>query len=449
MLLSLYYFTASVFIIQIGGRFPYQFVGVGAGISVLVLFIVNRKFERTDWLLMLVFLSFILSALSAEINQMPLAYRKLSRSSALMAVPLYLVTGYLGADMKRSVRLMDLLKLVLKGITLLQIFWILLQYVMYHTLKIDINQVIFADILHQEGLVSFYREAFYPAGFTWHGGSIAPLLVLGFVLFKNPIIRLVILAESFLVGSSTAIVGVVAALFLTVLLGLIRREYTIARFRAFFRKENIWKMAVGVILLAALLFIFFRMNLWKVFRERWTYLLLRLKNTDFDGSTQIHLRYFTDFPQIFRNSSWTERLFGYGNYSSGYPFQIYFGQYKWMETFVAECDFINILVSRGLFGFLVYYVFLGVLAVKGLKKDSRYFVFTVSVLLQGAGYNVQWQYIFMTEILLYLSLKAGRNFFADMPEPAAPEDSGTNADAGVGMSREKQYPKPLRRFINL
>ncbi len=432
VLLCLYFFSASVFILKIRGRFPYQFLGAGAGLSVLILFIVNRKFERTDWLLTLVFLSFILSAISAEINQMPEAYLKLSRSSALMAVPLYFAAAYLGADMKRSVKLMELLKLVLKGITLLQVLWILLQFLLYRLFKIDINQVIFHDILHQEGLVSFYRERFYPAGFTWHGGSIAPLLVLAFVLFKNPVIRLVVLAESFLVGSSTAIVGVLAALFLTILLGLIRREYTIARIRAFFRKKNIWKMVLGAVLIAVFVFAFIRMNLWAVVKGRMLYLMLRMKNTDFDGSTQIHIRYFTDFPQIFRNSSWTERIFGYGNYSSGYPFQIYFGQYKWMETFVAECDFINILVSRGIYGFLVYYIFLGILAVRGLKKDSRYFIFTIAVVLQGAGYNVQWQYIFMTEILMYLSLQAGRNFFEEK-----------------SVEGQQKMPALLRRFGNL
>ena len=75
VILSLYFFTASIFVIQIGGRFPYQFLGVGAGVFVLVFYIVNRKFERTDWLLTLAFLSFILAALSAEINQLPEAYR--------------------------------------------------------------------------------------------------------------------------------------------------------------------------------------------------------------------------------------------------------------------------------------------------------------------------------------------------------------------------------------
>ena len=436
VILSLYFFTASIFVIQIGGRFPYQFLGVGAGVFVLVFYIVNRKFERTDWLLTLVFLSFILAALSAEINQLPEAYRKLSRTSALMAVPLYLVSGYLGARMKESVRLMDLLKLILKFISLLQVLWILLQYVMYHVFDIDINHVIFAEILHQEGLVSFYRETFYPAGFTWHGGSIAPLLVLAFVLFKNPIIRLIVLGESFLVGSSTAIIGVLAALFLTILLGIIRREYTIAKVRDFFQKKNIWKMVLGVLVVAALIILFIRMNLWAIVKDRALYLFVRLKNTDFDGSTQVHVRYFTGYPEIFRQSTWTERILGYGNFSSGYPFQLYFGQYTWMETFVVECDFINIILSRGIVGFLVYYVFLGILAIKGLKKDSRYFVFTAAVMLQGAGYNVQWQYIFMTEILLYLSLQSGRNFFEELADPD-------------GQENEKPLPVVLRRFSNL
>lgn len=411
ILIGLYFLTASVFVIQIRGHFPYQYIGAFSGVPIVVLFIVNRKAQWADWLLTLVFLSILFAALAAGISGMPEAYRKLSVSSAIMAVPLYLMTAYLRKSIKEKVSVMDFLFFVLKGVSLLQVLWILIQYVFYHALSIDINEVIFADLLHQEGLVSFYREGFYPAGFTWHGGSIAPLLVLAFVMIKNPFIRLVILAESFLVGSSTAIIGVFTALFMTILLGLIKKEYNLSAVKALFTKKNIWKPILAAVLLIGAVLVAWRLKLFDIVADRALYLLARIKDPTLDRSTRIHIRYFTGYPRVFKESTMVQRIFGYGNYSSGYPFQIIFGQYKKMETFVVECDFINLLVSRGIFGFLVYYFFLLKTGIKGLKLDSRYLVFIAAVFVQGAGYNVQWQYIFMTEVLMYLSVENGLNFF--------------------------------------
>ena len=76
-----------------------------------------------------------------------------------------------------------------------------------------------------------------------------------------------------------------------------------------------------------------------------------------------------------------------------------------------ECDYINILVSRGIVGFISYYSLLVYIMLKGLKIDVRYFIFIFVILFQGFGYNIQFDYLLLVEIIMFISIRENINFF--------------------------------------
>ena len=141
------------------------------------------------------------------------------------------------------------------------------------------------------------------------------------------------------------------------------------------------------------------------------YLWERLFGEGTDASTEAHFGYYMDYFTIIRESSLFQVLFGYGYGCSGYPITMMYDRYVTLDCWSIECDIINILVSRGIIGFIGYYAFLIYVMIKGWKIDYRYFVVMFTILIQGIGYNIQWDYVFLMEVLMLFTIKLGINFF--------------------------------------
>ena len=48
---------------------------------------------------------------------------------------------------------------------------------------------------------------------------------------------------------------------------------------------------------------------------------------------------------------------------------------------------------------------------KGIKIDIRYFIFIFVILFQGFGYNSQFDYLLLIEIIMFISIREDINFF--------------------------------------
>ena len=94
------------------------------------------------------------------------------------------------------------------------------------------------------------------------------------------------------------------------------------------------------------------------------YLINRIFNVNSDSSSSAHLSYYILYPQIVEENGWFTSLFGTGYASSGYSITNINGQYSGLRLWVVESDIIDILVSRGILGFISYYLFLFVIALK-------------------------------------------------------------------------------------
>ena len=70
-----------------------------------------------------------------------------------------------------------------------------------------------------------------------------------------------------------------------------------------------------------------------------------------------------------------------------------------------ESDIMDKLYSLGIVGFVLYYTFLSKILIRGYKIDKKYTIVTLAIIIQGFGYNVQWDYIFLIELVFYICKK--------------------------------------------
>lgn len=353
--------------------------------------------------LIMIFVEPFIAALFAFNSTMPEIYKKAAINLSIMAIPLFFTACYINKLIKDGHRVIDIIIKAIKTAVIIELVWIFFQFSFYKFLDIDINEVIFVNILHTVENASFIRSwVWYPSGLSWHSAVLAPLFVMGILFFENTYIRLLILLEAFLCGNSTTLLGVVLCCVLLCLRALYQCRVKILR------KKTLELILAALLLLVVLFATDIKDKLADVIIKLWQ----RLFGAEKDASTAAHFGYYSDYLKIVQKSSLSQILFGYGVGCSGYTITALYGRYADGGTWAIECDYINILVSRGIIGFVSYYGFLFFIMIKGIKIDFRYFVFIFVILFQGFGYNVQFDYLLLIEIVLYLSIRNNINFFS-------------------------------------
>ena len=353
-------------------------------------------------LFLLLFIEPFIAGGFALSSTMTIEYKKTAIDLAIMAIPLYISACFISYMIKKEKSTIEIVIGAIKSVIIVEIIWFMIQLLLYRTTGTDINKMIFVDTLHMVDNASFVRSwIWYPSGLSWHSAALAPLFVIGILVFDNTIIRSFILLESFLCGNSTTLLGVTCCFILLFLNAL----YT--------KKIKIKKQQFLVFLLIILLFCMAIMTtdlgdkMSMILNNLWT----RLFSTEKDASTAAHLGYYSDYFKILKQSTLSQVIFGYGTGCSGYTITSLYGRYANGGTWAIESDYVNILVSRGIFGFVSYYWFLLWILVKGIKIDRRYGIFIVTILLQGFGYNIQFDYLLLIELFMYILISKHINFF--------------------------------------
>ena len=321
---------------------------------------------------------------------------------AIMSLPLYLTISYFYKMIKDRISVIEIIIKALKLAIITEIIWFFAQLLLYRVIGIDINQVLFVDTLHLVDNASFVRSwVWYPSGLSWHSAVLAPLFVLGMLLFDNTIIRGLILLESFLCGNSTTLLGVMLCMILLMIRSMYNGKFEVSK----------GKLIQIFILAILIIIVFCTPAIMDKLAEVVIRLGTRLFGAEKDASTAAHLGYYSDYIKILKNSSLSQIIFGYGYGCSGYTITELYGRYADGGTWAIECDYVNILVSRGIIGFISYYSFLLYIMLKGIKIDIRYFIFIFVILFQGFGYNIQFDYLLLIEIIMFISIREDINFF--------------------------------------
>ena len=402
ILIYIMVFFSSLVVFQYNGRSWFLYLQI---IFCMVMALSTKKVILLPYpLINFIFLELILSAFSGLVSNMAESYKKAAVVMALFMVPMYFMVSYCYILIKKNPKVLTIIVKAFKAMCLLQLIWIPLQYIMYHIVGIDINNLIFVETLHIIEKATFIRSwVYFPSGITYHSAVLAPLFVIALFLFKSLPVRLLIIVDSVICGNSTSIVGVFFTVILMFVFGLIDRHKNKPK------RIKFKTIIMGILLFIVFIYLFYQLK--DIIGDRIQYLWQRLFGEETDESTLAHFQYFSDYFSILKNSSLFQILFGCGEGCSGYYISLFYNRYTGLGNWSIECDIINILVNRGIIGFLLYYGFLFYIMFKGWKKDRRYFIVMSAILIEGFGYNVQWDYTLFIELIFYFTLKLDMNFF--------------------------------------
>lgn len=362
----------------------------------------NRIYFSNSILINCIFMFHIISFISGMSTDLPDSFKKYSLVMVIVLIPSYFAYTYLFHECKEDNNYLKDIVYVLKIGFIIQIMYLPIQLLFYKCLNIDLNDIFFNKILHLMNNPAFFRQGtFFPSALVWHSAVLAPMFVLAILLFDNIWIRCIILLDAFICGNSTALVGVLLTIAFLIV-------HFVGQSNAKIRKKLL--LSIMILMCGGLLFISIPKG-YSIIYSKVSYLLDRVLNASSDTSSAAHMSYYTLYPQIVRNNGWITSIFGTGYASSGFSITTINGQYAGLQHWVVESDFIDILVSRGVIGFIFYYVFLVYIGFKGKKIDYRYIVAIAVIMIQGITYNVQFEYLFFIELLMFGSIKLKINFF--------------------------------------
>ena len=153
-----------------------------------------------------------------------------------------------------------------------QSVWIVGQTILWNLLKIDVNKLIFTDILGLVEKASQYKGTGYvPTGLCWNAGGIAPILFLGFFLEKRLILKIIIAVSAFLTQSATLTIGMSLCIVFMIVHN-VRKMNVLVKC-----KKNISSIFAGLALILIFLFVSYHSfgvirqqfdRLWDVFSYR-------------------------------------------------------------------------------------------------------------------------------------------------------------------------------------
>ena len=402
-ILYLIIFTSSFAVLQIAGRTIFLWLQI---LYVIIFLIMSKKISLyKDHIYNLTYVSIGLSMISALRNGIPRSYQKAAVYWFVVYTLMYIIINDIHYEFAigTGTDIVKYVKQAFMAMSFVQLLWVPLQYVAYHFGGVDLNDLIFVKVLGCVEEASFIRDwVWYPSGLTWHSAILASMFVIDLLIFKNKIIMLLIVVDAFLCGSSTAIVGVVLTIAIEFLHWLFCEKKILNKYG--YITSILAIFAVGAI---------FAMNPYFIddMSKQFNFLIRRISGASNDASTNAHLQYYVDYLNIAKTSSLAEILFGYGEGTSGYMITKIYGRYNDLKSWSVESDVVDKLLSRGIFGTITFYLYLFRIGIRGRKINYKYIVLVLIIFIQGFGYNIQFDYIFLMESFIYITALYGIDFF--------------------------------------
>lgn len=397
LLVTLIFFFSSLVLFQI----PFHsmtFFMVFEIIFVIYMLARRKKLYKVSPWISLIFLELVISAVFSFLGPLPRSYRKTAIYMTALTLPTYFVIMYLQKMTKENIKWAYIIKRAIRAMCMVQVSYCCIQFIAYR-FGVDLNKLIFVDLLHVMEKASTSKLS--PTGFAWHPAVLAPMLILSYFLMEKPIWRVLTIFVAFVCNNATSLIGIMMCIAFTFFHTIVINK----RFKKRTVLIIVSVIVVGVIVGTQTGFI-------NEALEKLATIYGRITGSVYDQSAIGHKRYYTALPLVMKNSSFTQILFGYGAGCSGYPIDVLYAQYPDASNWSVECDFMNILYSWGITGFILYYGMLFSIMIKGWKVDKRYTYFALVVTLQGITYNVQFEWMQLIMMYLYFCIHKGINFFA-------------------------------------
>lgn len=285
--------------------------------------------------------------------------------------------------------------------------WCVLQLIFFYLVHIDINVLVFENFLKISGARSDYLNGvLIPSGFYLHRAILMPSLIFMFFSIKNPYLMMLIIIIGCLTKSTALIIGLLLALVFRIIIIIVNTENL---HRKIGRKKII--LALSIVLIIAIGCVALNSKI----SELASYVVTRFTDATTnkaDNSSVVHFWYYKNLIPILKKMDLKSILFGTGFGTSGQHYTWFNGQYLDLESWVVESDYINILLSQGIIGLVLWeYVFLKLIILSKRYKFWENIAFVVIIAFVGIMYNIQFIWFIVIELgMLVLTKKKIRVF---------------------------------------
>ena len=400
LIFAIMIFVSSMTLLQI----PFHGLTLSIVFQIIIIawYIISKKeivLVRDPYYLLVVF-DFLLCILLCPLGGISVECKKTSVYMIMLLLPAVLVAMVFNTYEKHGKSLMYIFKASLKAMSITQVIWCYIQFILSR-MGVDINRLIFVELLHVVENASAYKfDQYMPSGLSWHPAVMAPIVIISYLLFDNMWIKLLSIGCAAITGNSTALLGIIMCVCLSIIIPSIKRKQIVAKHRV-------------LCILGVLFIIFVVSGAWKIAYDKLYYLFSRVFGVANDDSTIGHIRYYTSYPDVVGISSLLQLLFGWGEGCSGCPINILFNQFPNLSYWAVECDVMNLLISRGVVGFFLYYTWLFRMAFLGYKINYKYVVLVLALIIEGITYNVQFEWLFLFESIIYVLIINNKDIFCE------------------------------------
>lgn len=362
-------------------------------LTLLLLFVNDRKISLQKNMTLLYTAFVVFSAVLCCVN--PMFENDWKLKSVIAAINI--LAGYLFFT-KIAVR-EEYVAAFFKGLhisCLVQLVWCYIQVFVYTVFQADLNGIMFGvnSQVKNGGIVY--------TGLSTHAGTLVPVLILGFVVSKNYVVKCLFVLMALITGNSTCMIAMMVCVFFYLIL------FLPDNLKKIYPKITPKKIIVSVILMLILVFILYKAGIFNRFKSVYDRIISVVIYGEFtSGSDATHMRYLTSIPFVLSNTNIINLLFGYGIGTSGFQMTRFFNQYP-DKLWTIECDVVDIMYSVGIIGMAVFYFILGCIAIKGFKSDKTNLMFIAAIVIAGIFYNFQMLWLIIIEFIFYTRIKEGK-----------------------------------------
>lgn len=358
---------------------------------IYLIFNVNKTIKADKELLLILLFTIVNMGFNYLFGDLPKTYEHSMLFSSFFCILMY------------SVALLLLnkpycIKMVLEGFKwscVVQIIWCLMQIFLYKFMELDLNQLVFIDILkgNPEDQYSHYRYGeLVCTGFHKHAANLIPILLFSYLKTNKLPLKAICIFVAFYTKSATVIIAICICVAYEFFNFLKKRLLSCAI------KINFKKIALALVFIIVLMFFINYVSEFLI--EIYDYVFMRIEGMEStNDSSGVHLNYYYSLPLILKATPFMNLLIGYGTGCSGLPYTRMIGQYEDL-VWVVESDVLNTLLNYGIIGFVIFYLLMFKIFFK-LKKNKNNISFLV-LLLIGCGflYNVQYMWFMFIQICM-------------------------------------------------
>lgn len=284
---------------------------------------------------------------------------------------------------------------------ILTLIWSYLQEIVYVLTNLDLNNAIFGGLLGINGANSLGAGGeFVPTGFFTHRAILLPILLFLFFSTSNIYFILIIVLLAVLTRATALILGLMVAIVLRAV------AYRFENKTNKIQRKQFISVLAGIFMVI-LFAVFFNKNIAEIIN----YVIVRISDATTnkaDNSSVVHFLYYKNLPAIISNMDFIHILFGTGMGTSGQHYTWFNGQYANMGAWVVESDYIDILLSQGIIGFMVNaYLLIRIIV---LSKNYKYWeniAFIIVIAFVGIMYNLQFNWVIVFEMAMLILTKNG------------------------------------------